>query len=118
MSVVFSVQDWNPADLYWQSAFTLVGGAGTWNLILQPVEGGDWVAWSVTQSDGFNAVVTISVGGNPTINTFGAGDGQVYSPADLPTLSPFQTVAVNGIGTPGETIFFNVLLRRTHRHDC
>jgi hypothetical protein len=113
MSVVLVHDQWDPCDLYWQSASVVVGAAGLWNLTLLPAHGGTWVAWTLTTSDASNATITISIGGDPVVSLFGASDGQIYSPANLPPLAPHQPVACNGVGTPTETVFFNVLLRRT-----
>jgi len=113
MSVVFDIHDVDPCELYWTTANIVVGAGGQWALVFSAPFGGQWVAWSVTQSDSANAVVTISVAGDRIIDNFGARDGQIYSPANLPPLAPNQAVNVNGTGTGAASIFFNVLLRKT-----
>lgn len=115
MSVTFDVLARDECELQWISAQGNTDGSGNFSINwINNARGGqaEWIAWSVSSANATNARVTLQVNGNQFIQNMGTSDGQIYSPANMPTIPTNMSVVCIGQAGPATTVYLNVLIRR------
>jgi len=115
MSVSFDIRDFEPCDLAWITAFDQADGSGAYAINWQPnIRGGnlEWLAWSVTTDAGNNGTISIQFAGDTIIQNMGFTDGVIYSPANMPAVSPNMNIVATGQTGVAILVYLNVLVRR------